>query len=86
MPELSLAEGEKQPQSSESSPPSSVVFDEKTNISPNDSAAGSVGTGGDEEGSPMSSCSEEYATVTKPRQSIGETEDINTEFNDDKLE
>lgn len=90
MPEL--AEEEKQSQSSDNSPPSSVEF-EKTNFSPNDSG----GTGDDEEKgvaigscqncSPMSSCSEEYTTVTKPQNSEIETEDINAEFNgDDKLE
>ena len=87
MPELS--EEEKQSQSPESSPPSSVAF-EKTNFSPNTDSADSAGTG-DEDGSgscqnsPMSSCSEEYTTVTKPQHST-EAEDANTEFGDDKLE
>jgi hypothetical protein len=95
MPEL--AEEEKHSQSSDTSPPSSVAF-EKTNFSPNDSTADSVGTGtGDDEldghngscqnCSPiMSSCSEEYTPTTKPQHST-ETEDINAEFSgDDKLE
>lgn len=93
MPEL--AEEEKQSQSSDNSPPSSVEF-EKINFSPNDSAD-SGGAGGDEEKgvaigscqnySPMSSCSEEYTTATKPQNSETETEDIHAEFSgDDKLE
>ena len=86
MPEL--GEEEKHSQSPEDSPLSSVAF-EKTNFSPNDSAD-SAGIG-DEEGSgscqnsPMSSCSEEYTTVTKPQHST-EAEDANAEFGDDKLE
>ena len=78
MPEL--GEAEKRSQSSETSPPSSVVY-EKTS-SPNDSVTDEENSGSCQN-SPLSSCTEEFTAKT---QLSTEADHEEAEFGDDKLE